>query len=93
MKRWAMMLVTAATAATLVTGCSSSIINKGGDTSCKDFSASDEKTQNETITKMLTDRGKNAPSNLELSATRATVSTYCQTVGSPDTKISAVPHL
>ena len=74
----------------VLAGCSS---NKGGDTTCKEFTAADEKTQNETITKMLTDQGKNEPSNLELSATRAAVSGYCQTLGTPDTKISQAPHL
>lgn len=93
MKRLTMMLATGVAAATLVTGCSSTIGNKGGDTTCKEFTAADEKTQNETITKMLTDQGKNEPSNLELSATRAAVSGYCQTLGTPDTKISQAPHL
>jgi len=42
---------------------------------------------------MLKDEGKNAPSNIELSATRAAVVGYCKTLGSPDTPISKAPHL
>ncbi len=93
MKRFTTMLVTAVAAATLAVGCSSEITNQGGDTACKDFTGFDEKKQNETITKMLKDEGKNEPSNLELSGTRTAVATYCQTLGTPDTKISQAPHL
>ena len=39
------------------------------------------------------DEGKNEPSNLELTGRRLVVQTYCQTVGSPDAKISQAPHL
>lgn len=93
MNRLTMMLVTGLAAGALVTGCSSAVMNQGGDTKCKDFTAADEKTQHETITKMLKDEGKNEPSNLELSGTRVAVQTYCQTVGTPDSTISQTPHL
>ena len=93
MKRMQMILVSGLTAAAVLSGCSSAVMNSGGDTTCKDFVAADEKTQNETITKMLTDEGKNEPANLELTGTRMAVQTYCQTVGTPDAKISQVPHL
>lgn len=93
MTRWTTMLATALTATALITGCSSTLMNKGGDTACKDFTAADEKTQNETITKMLKDEGKNAPSNIELSATRVAVQAYCKSVATPDSKISQAPHL
>ena len=57
----------------------------------KDFIAADEKTQNETITKMIKDEGKNEPSNLELSGRRLAVQTYCQTVGTPALKLTCSP--
>ena len=93
MTRMQMFLVSGMAAAAVVSGCSSSGMNSGGDTTCKDFTAAEEKTQNETITKMIKDEGKNEPSNLELTGRRLAVQTYCQTVGSPDAKISQAPHL
>ena len=44
---------TVAIAALLFSGCSASdVINTGGDTKCKDFTAQDEKKQNDEISKM-----------------------------------------
>lgn len=93
MNRVMTLMIAGFAAAALATGCSSAVMNQGGDTKCSDFSAADEKTQNENITKMLTDEGKNEPSNIELTGTRAAVQTYCQTVGSPDSPIKEAPHL
>lgn len=93
MMRMQMILASGVAAATLLTGCSTAVMNSGGDTTCKDFTAADEKRQNESITKMLTDEGKSAPANLELAGTRIAVQTYCQTVGTPDSKISQAPHM
>jgi acid stress chaperone HdeA len=77
----------------LFSGCSASqVINTGGDTKCKDFTAQDEKKQNEEISKMLKDKSGADPNNLEISTTRLSVTTYCQTVGKPDSKISEAPH-
>ncbi len=76
-----------------LSGCSSGIVNQGGDTKCKDFLAQDEKTQNETISKMLKDEKGTEPANLELTGTRLSAQTYCQTAGTQDTKISQAPHL
>ena len=82
-----------AAAAMLFSGCSASqIINTGGDTQCKDFTTQDEKKQNDEISKMLKDKSGAEPNNLELSATRLSALTYCQTVGKEDTKISEAPH-
>lgn len=76
-----------------VGGCSASqVVNTGGDTKCKDFTAQDEKKQNEEVSKMLKDKSGAEPNNLEISATRLSASTYCQTVGTPDSKISEAPH-
>jgi acid stress chaperone HdeA len=74
-------------------GCSASqIINTGGDTKCKDFVTQDEKKQNEEVSKMLKDKSGADPNNLEISATRFSASTYCQSVGKPESKISEAPH-
>jgi len=80
-------------AALLFSGCSpSQIINTGGDTKCKDFTSQDEKKQNEEVSKMLKDKSGAEPSNMEVTATRLSAATYCQTIGKPDTKISEAPH-
>ena len=77
----------------LFTGCSAShVINTGGDTKCKDFTTQDEKKQNDEVSKMLKDKSGADPSNLQITATRLSALTYCQTVGKPDTKISEAPH-
>jgi acid stress chaperone HdeA len=82
-----------AIAALLLSGCSASqILNTGGDTKCKDFTTQDEKKQDQEISKMLKDKSGAEPSNLEITATRVSAATYCQTVGKPDSKISEAPH-
>jgi acid stress chaperone HdeA len=89
----AMAAAAIAIAALLFSACSASqIINTGGDTKCKDFTSQDEKKQNDEVTKMLKDKGGSEPSNLQVTATRLSAATYCQTVGKPDTKISEAPH-
>lgn len=92
MKRTAAVVATAFISVFLP-GCSpSEVVNTGGDTKCKDFIAQDEKKQNEELAKMLKDKSGVEPSGLELSATHVSVSTYCRTVGKPDSKISEAPH-
>jgi acid stress chaperone HdeA len=82
-----------AIAALLFSGCSvSQVINTGGDTKCKDFTTQDEKKQNDEVSKMLKDKSGADPANLEITATRLSAATYCQTVGKPDSKISEAPH-
>ncbi len=84
---------TIAIATLLFSGCSASqIVNTGGDTKCKDFTTQDEKKQNDEVTKMLKDKSGADPSSLQVSATRASTQIYCQTVGTPDSKISEAPH-
>ena len=86
-------LATTAIAMLLFSGCSASqIINTGGDTRCKDFTTQDQKKQNDEISKMLKDKSGAEPNHLEISATRLSALTYCQTVGKPDSKISEAPH-
>jgi acid stress chaperone HdeA len=82
-----------AIAAILLSGCSpSQIINTGGDTKCKDFKTQDEKKQDSEVSKMLKDRSGSEPNNLQLKATRASALFFCQTMGTPDSKISDAPH-
>ena len=82
-----------AIAALLLSGCSASqILNTGGDTKCKDFTTQDEKKQDSEISKMLKDKSGNQPTNLEIDATRLSATTWCQTLGKPDSKISEAPH-
>lgn len=91
MKRSAGVLVSGVFAGLLLAGCSPSI--QGGDTPCKTFLESDEQTQTEAVTKMLKDKKGSDPAQLEITGTRLAVQTYCQTVGTPDTKISQAPSL
>ena len=82
-----------AIAAVLFSGCSASkIINTGGDTKCKDFTTQDEKKQNDEVSKMLKDKSGADPSNLQITATRLSAATWCQTLGKPDSKIDEAPH-
>jgi acid stress chaperone HdeA len=84
---------TIAIAMLLFSGCSASeIVNTGGDTKCKDFTTQDEKKQNDEVSKMLKDKSGADPSSIEISATKLSVMTYCQTLGKPDSKISEAPH-
>ncbi|MCP9274189.1 hypothetical protein [Mycolicibacterium arenosum] len=91
MKRSAGVLVSGLVAGFMLAGCSPSI--QGGDTPCKDFLESDEKTQTEAVSKMLKDEKGADAAQLEITGTRLAVQTYCQTAGTPDTKISQAPHL
>ena len=82
-----------ATAVLLSSACSASqIINTGGDTKCKDFTTQDEKKQNDEVSKMLKDKSGTDPTNIQITATRLSAATYCQTLGKPDSKISEAPH-
>jgi acid stress chaperone HdeA len=79
-------------AGALLAGCSAPSVT-GGDTTCKDYLAADEKTQTEAVTKMLKDEKGADPAQLEITATRAAVSTWCQTLGTPDTAIKNRPKI
>ena len=94
MKRIAIATIAATGAATLLfSGCSASqIVNTGGDTKCKDFATQDEKKQNDEVSKLLKDNSGKDPTNLEITATKTSVTLYCQALGKEDTKISEAPH-
>ena len=82
-----------AIATLLFSGCAASeVVNTGGDTKCKDFTTQDEKKQNDEISKMLKDKSGADPTSMEISATRLSATTWCQTLGKPDSKISESPH-
>ncbi|OBH05738.1 MULTISPECIES: hypothetical protein [unclassified Mycobacterium] len=84
---------TIALAALCSGACSASqVINTGGDTKCKDFTTQDEKKQNDEVSKMLKDKSGADPTGVEISATRLSATTWCQTLGKPDSKISEAPH-
>jgi acid stress chaperone HdeA len=88
---YSVLAASAVTAA--MSGCSASeIVNTGGDTKCKDFLTQDEKKQNDEVSKMLKDSSGQDPTNLEITATKASAVIYCQTLGKEDTKISEAPH-
>ncbi|MDT5136431.1 MAG: acid stress chaperone HdeA [Mycobacterium sp.] len=91
MKRVAPAMVVIA--ALMFSGCSASqVINTGGDTKCKDFTTQDEKKQSEEVSKMLKDKSGAEPTSIEITATRLSAQTWCQTLGKPDSKISESPH-
>ena len=93
MKRIICSLLAASAAAAVMSGCSASeIVNTGGDTKCKDFLTQDEKKQNDEVSKMLKDKSGQDPTNLEITATKGSVTIYCQALGQQDTKISQAPH-
>jgi acid stress chaperone HdeA len=92
MKRLSMFAATGLAAVALLSGCSSGVINQGGDTKCKDFLTAEEKDQNESVSKMLKDENGTDPSNLEITATRVAAQGYCQILGNEDTQIKEAPH-
>jgi acid stress chaperone HdeA len=92
-KRIVYSALAASAAAAVMSGCSASeIVNTGGDTKCKDFLTQDEKKQNDEVSKMLKDKSGQDPTNMEITATKASVTLYCQALGKEDTKISEAPH-
>ena len=91
MKRSARVLLSGVVAGVMLVGCSPAVM--GGDTTCKDFIAADQQTQDEAVAKMLKDeRGRN-PATLETTGTRLSVLAFCQTLGTQDSKIKEAPHL
>ena len=87
----AMVSGTVLSAGLALTGCSPAYT--GGDTTCKKFLSADNASQSAAVAKLLKDeRGKEA-TNLEISGTRIAVQAYCQTAGTPDSKIKQAPHL
>lgn len=92
MKRSAALLASGLIAGATLIGCSAPSIT-GGDTSCKDYLAADDKTQNEAVSKMLKDEKGTDAAQLEITGTKLSVSTFCNTAGKADSKIKEAPHL
>jgi acid stress chaperone HdeA len=91
MKRSASVLVSGVIAGVVLAGCSPSVT--GGDTKCKDFLSADQSTQTEAVSKMLKDEKGSDAASLEITGTRLSVQTWCQSLGTPDSKIKEAPHL
>jgi len=91
MKRSASVLVSGVIAGVVLAGCSPSVT--GGDTKCKNFLSADQSTQTEAVSKMLKDEKGADAASLEITGTRLSVQTWCQSIGTPDSKIKEAPHL
>ena len=91
MKRSASVWVSGVIAGVVLAGCSPSVT--GGDTKCKDFLSADQSTQTEAVSKMLKDEKGADAASLEITGTRLSVQTWCQSLGTPDSKIKEAPHL
>ncbi|MGV0633330.1 hypothetical protein ABQE69_00350 [Mycolicibacillus trivialis] len=72
----------------VLTGCSAGIVNKGGDTTCKEYQDLDNDKQRSAVEKMVNDRKGEEGANLEVSVVQAAVEAYCKTVGTSSSKIS-----
>lgn len=79
-------------AAITLAGCSS-VINQGGDTTCKEFLTQDENAQNDAVSKMLKDENQQDPSGLQTMAARNSSTAYCKTLGNENSKIKEAPHI
>lgn len=77
--------------ATLLSGCGAKV--EGGDTSCKDYMAANDADQQTAVSKMLKDEKGTDAAQLEITGTKLSVQTFCQTAGKEDSKIKEAPHL
>lgn len=94
MKRMTVMTSVAAASlafGALVTGCGAKV--EGGDTSCKDYMAATDSDQQTAVSKMLKDEKGTDAAQLEITGTKLSVQTFCQTAGKEDSKIKEAPHL
>ncbi|MGK2879502.1 MAG: hypothetical protein ACSLE6_01450 [Mycobacterium sp.] len=89
MNRWAPWLAAGLTATTLLSGCSS--IAGGGDTPCNEFTAQSDQEQDQAVTEMLKEQNGTDPSGLEITTTREATQLWCETLGTPDSKIKEAP--
>jgi acid stress chaperone HdeA len=90
MKQSSIAVVTVFAAAALVLGGCASITNKGGDTTCKEFTGQDQEKQKSEVAAMLKEKKGEEASNLEITATRVSVEAFCKTLGKDSSKISEV---
>ena len=66
---------------------------EGGDTSCKDYLKANDGDQQTAVSKMLKDEKGTDAAQLEITGTKLSVQTFCQTAGKEDSKIKEAPHL
>jgi acid stress chaperone HdeA len=78
-------------AGALLSGCGAKV--EGGDTSCKDYLAANDADQQTAVSKMLKDEKGTDAAQLEVTGTKLSVQTFCQTAGKEDSKIKEAPHL
>lgn len=78
-------------AGALLSGCGAKV--EGGDTTCKDYLAANDADQQTAVSKMLKDEKGTDAAQLEITGTKLSVSTFCQTAGKEDTPIKQAPHL
>ncbi len=74
-----------------LSGCGAKV--EGGDTSCKDYMAANDADQQTAVSKMLKDEKGTDAAQLEITGTKLSVQTFCQTAGKEDSKIKEAPHL
>lgn len=90
MDRLGITIVTAFAAAAFgLSGCAA-ITEKGGDTTCKEFSAQDDAKREAAVAAMLKKKDGKEASHLEITATRMAVQAYCKTLGKDSSKIDEV---
>jgi acid stress chaperone HdeA len=75
----------------LLSGCGAKA--EGGDTSCKEYLAANDADQQTAVSKMLKDEKGTDAAQLEITGTKLSVGTFCQTAGKEDSKIKEAPHL
>jgi acid stress chaperone HdeA len=75
----------------LLSGCGAKV--EGGDTTCKDYLAANDADQQTAVSKMLKDEKGTDAAQLEITGTKVSVQTFCQTAGKEDSKIKEAPHL
>jgi acid stress chaperone HdeA len=90
MQRFGIAVATVFAAAALVLSGCSSITNKGGDTTCKEFNSQDEDKQKSEVAAMLKKKKGEEPSNLEITATRVSAEAFCKTLGKDSSKIKDI---
>ncbi len=91
MKVMTSVMAASLTFGALLSGCGAKV--EGGDTSCKDYLAANDADQQTAVSKMLKDEKGTDAAQLEITGTKLSVGTFCQTAGKEDSKIKQAPHL
>jgi len=91
MKAMTGLVAASMTLGVLLSGCGAKV--EGGDTSCKDYMSANDADQQTAVSKMLKDEKGTDAAQLEITGTKLSVQTFCQTAGKEDSKIKEAPHL